>query len=168
MIVVTTLTDSHRFDGIELHALYARRWEIELQLRDIKTTLGFEMINARTPEMARKTVAMIRIAYNLMRVLMQQAAHRVDEPTGAISFKEAIDLTTSIHESFKGLARRPRKRASQLDFLVEMLATRIVNPRPGRSEPRAIKQRPKPYPLLNQPRHEFVEIPHRSTYRASA
>jgi hypothetical protein len=36
--------------------------------------------------------------------------------------------------------------------------------RPNRTEPRAVKHRPKPYPLLNQPRHRFVEISHRSDY----
>ncbi len=168
MTVATTLTDPKRFDGIELHALYARRWEIELRLRDIKTTLGFEMINARTPAMARKTLLMVRIAYNLMRVLMQRAAHEAGQPVVAMSFKETIDLATSIHESFRGLANRPRKRAAQFRFLIGMLATRVVEPRPGRREPRAIKQRPKPFPLLNAPRHEFVEIPHRSNYRACA
>ena len=168
MTVVTTLTDPAVHDGVELHCLYARRWEIELRLRDIKTTLGFEMLAVKSPEMARKTLAMIRIAYNLMRLLMQRAAREAGEPVGSISFKEALDLTTSIHESFRDCAGKPRKRADHMRFLVGMMATRLIVHRPGRREPRTIKRRPKPYPLLNTPRHEFVEIPHRSRYRKVA
>lgn len=168
MTVVTTLTDAKQHDGIELHALYARRWEIELRLRDIKTTLGFEMINAKTPEMAHKTLMMIRITYNLMRVLMQRAAHEAGSGTGSMSFKEAIDLCSSIHESFRSVANKPRKRKEHMRFFIEMLAARVVNQRPGRREPRALKIRPKPFQLLTAPRHEFIEIHHRSKYRASA
>jgi hypothetical protein len=32
-------------------------------------------------------------------------------------------------------------------------------------EPRAVKRRPKPYPLLNKPCHQFREIGHRSRYK---
>ena len=54
MIVVTTLLDNDQHDDYELSELYARRWDIELKLRDLKTTLGLEMLGVRTPEMARK------------------------------------------------------------------------------------------------------------------
>ena len=151
-----------------MHALYARRWEIELRLRDIKTTLAFEMLHAKTPEMANKTLMMIRITYNLMRVLMQRAAQEAGVATGSMSFKEAIDLCSSIHESFRAVANKPRKRKDHMRFLIDMLAARVLNQRPGRREPRAVKLRPKPFPLLTAPRHEFIEIPHRSKYRASA
>lgn len=86
LTMVTTLTDPTLHDGIELHCLYARRWEIELRLRDIKTTLGFEMLAVKTPEMALKTLAMIRIAYNLMRLLMQRAAREAGEPVSRHQF----------------------------------------------------------------------------------
>ncbi|WP_308990328.1 transposase, partial [Roseibacillus persicicus] len=39
MTIVTTLIDSSKYDGMELHSLYAKRWEIEVRLRDIKTLL---------------------------------------------------------------------------------------------------------------------------------
>ncbi len=44
------------------------------------------------------------------------------------------------------------------------LARDLVPYRPNRIEHRAVKRRPKPYPLLNQPRRRFVEISHRSRY----
>lgn len=108
------------------------------------------------------------MTYNLMRVLMQRAAHEAGSGTGSMSFKEAIDLCSSIHESFRSVANKPRKRREHMRFFIEMLAARVVNQRPGRREPRAVKIRPKPFQLLTASRHEFVEIPHRSKYRASA
>ncbi|MDH4305726.1 MAG: IS4 family transposase, partial [Nitrospira sp.] len=38
------------------------------------------------------------------------------------------------------------------DRLLVLIAQRQVGNRPGRLEPRAIKRRPKPYPLLTKPR----------------
>lgn len=168
MTVVTTLTDHRKHDGIELHALYARRWEIELRLRDIKTTLDFEMINARTPAMAVKTLAMIRFAYNLLRWLVQRASIASGRPIALISFKGVLDLIGAMHESFRHEMGRPRRRASRMRLLIELVGGRRIEPRPGRSEPRAVKRRPKPFALLTSPRHEFVEIPHRSNYRKAS
>lgn len=167
MTVVTTLTEAQLLDGIELHALYARRWEIELRLRDIKTTLGFEFLRVRTPEMAHKTLCMLQIAYNLLRVLMQQAAHHAGRPVGAISFKGLLDLVTTMHHAMKTCAGRPRKRRQRMHSFIALTASHTVGNRPFRTEPRAVKQRPKPFALLTSPRHAFIETPHRSTYKKS-
>jgi len=168
MTVATTLTDHKLHDGVEVHTLYARRWEIELCLRDIKTTLDFEMIKARTPEMAVKTLTMIRFAYNLLRLLMQRAAITSGLPMGSVSFKGVLDLIGAMHESFRHEAGKPRRRAHRLAVLLELVSRRQVDIRPGRSEPRAVKRRPKPFALLTSPRHEFIEIPHRSNYRKAS
>ena len=48
---------------------------------------------------------------------------------------------------------------------IRPLAGDLVPDRPGRREPRAVKRRPKPYSWLTQPRHQFIEIPHRNAYR---
>lgn len=165
MTVVTTLTDHEQHDGVELHALYARRWEIELRLRDIKTTLDFEMLKVRTPEMATKTLTMIRFAYNLLRLLIQRAAISSGKPVGAVSFKGVLDLVTAMHEIFRHESGRPRRRSARLGLLLNLASRRRVDVRPGRSEPRAVKRRPKPFALLTSPRREFTEIPHRSNYR---
>lgn len=168
MTVATTLTDHKRHDGVEIHALYARRWEIELRLRDIKTTLDFEMLKVRTPEMATKTLAMIRFAYNLLRLLMQRAAIKHGKPVGSVSFKGVLDLLGAMHESFRHEAGRPRRRAHRMALLLELASRKQIDFRPGRSEPRAVKRRPKPFAMLTKPRHEFIEIPHRSNYRKAS
>jgi hypothetical protein len=53
--------------------------------------------------------------------------------------------------------RRRHQRLGQRDTLLRTLAQDLVPERPGRREPRAVKRRPKPYRLLNKPRHQFRE-----------
>ena len=168
LVVVTDLLDAREYQAIELADLYARRWEIELKLRDVKTTLGMEFFAVRTPEMAHKTLRMMIIAYNLMRILMQQAAQDAGKPVAHMSFKATLDLVTSSHEGFRVLAHTPRKRRVRYDDLIALCATKILDIQPYRHEPRARKRRPKSYQLLTRPRHVFQENPHRETYRKVA
>lgn len=62
-------------------------------------------------------------------------------------------------------AKSAKKRHQIWAELLRTLADDLVPDRPGRREPRAVKRRPKPYPLLNKPRHQFREILHRSRYK---
>lgn len=168
LIVVTTLLDSKQYTGEELADLYARRWEIELKLRDLKTTLGMERFDVRSPDMARKTLWMSVIAYNLIRSLMQKAASEAGEPVWHISFKGVLDLIVSSHESLRCCAGKPRKRQTAISQIVSICATKLIDIRPFRREPRAVKRRPKPYQLLTEHRSTFIEIQHRGRYRKSA
>jgi hypothetical protein len=168
MVVVTDLLDPRQYDATELADHYARRWEIEVKLRDVKTTLAMEFFAVRTPGMAHKTLKMMIIAYNLMRVLMQRAAHKADKPVHHMSFKGTLDLVTSSHESFRVFAHKPRKRRAYAKAFIALCATRILDIRPFRKEPRARKRRPKNYQLLTKPRHVFQEIPHREGHRKIA
>ena len=162
------LTDHLEFDGIELADLYARRWDIELKLRDLKTTLGMEFFAVKSPAMAHKTLWMSLIAFNLIRCLMQRAAGEAEQPVWHMSFKGVLDLVCASHESFRAHAGKPRNRQEAMKRFIETCATKTIDIRPFRSEPRAVKRRPKNHPLLNAPRHEYVEVFHRSRYRKSA
>ena len=118
--------------------------------------------------MAHKTLQMMIIAYNLMRTLMQQAAHEADEPVHHMSFKGTLDLVTSSHETFRIFAHKPRKRRAHYNALIELCATKTIDIRPFRQEPRVRKRRPKNYQLLTESRHLFQEISHREGYRKAA
>ena len=54
--------------------LYKKRWHIEVDLRNIKTTLGMETLSCKTPEMVEKEMWVYFLAYNLIRLLMAQSA----------------------------------------------------------------------------------------------
>jgi hypothetical protein len=72
--LVTTLLDASQTSKSELTSLYQSRWHIELDLRNIKTTLGVERLSCKSPEMARTELWVYMLAYNLIRVMMAQAA----------------------------------------------------------------------------------------------
>ena len=165
LVVVTTLLDNSAYDEYELFELYARRWDIELKLRDLKTTLGLEFLDVRTPEMARKTVLMMMIANNLMRTIMQRAAIEAERPLWHVSFKGILDLTLASHASFRSLAHSPRKRRKRRREFIAICATKQLDIRPFRHEPRAVKRRPKSHGYLTKPRAIYREIPHREHHR---
>ena len=75
LVVVTDLLDPETHPAEEVADLYLRRWEIEVKLRDLKTTLRMEMFRVKSPEMAHRTLLMMQISYNLIRALMQEGSH---------------------------------------------------------------------------------------------
>lgn len=168
LVVVTTMLDARKYDGEEIIALYAERWQIELKFRDVKTILKMEFLAVRSPEMAHKTLLMMMIAYNLLRTLMQNAAIEAGRPIAEISFKGALDLATSSHALFAGLCSFARRRNDLREEIILTCATKVVDIRPLRQEPRAVKSRPKPYQYLTAPRHIFREIPHKENYRKAS
>ena len=161
--LATTLLDAKVAPAADLADLYRRRWQAELFIRDIKTTLGMEALSCKSPAMARKEMLLHLIAYNLIRSLIWEAAVRAGVRAGRLSFKGALDTLRQWTPLLAVREKTQRKRMWE-GFLVA-LAAHAVPDRPGRAEPRAIKTRPKNYSLLNVPRREFVEIPHRSKYR---
>ncbi len=168
LVVVTTLLDPDEHDAVEISDLYARRWDIELKFRDVKTTMGMEEFKVKSPEMAHKTLLMMMIAYNLLRFLMQKSAARADKPIAQMSLKGTLDVLVSAQSLFRGMARAHLKRQILREEIVEICATKILDIRPFRHEPRAVKRRPKPHQYLTAPRHEFREIPHKENYRKRA
>ena len=57
----------------------------------------------------------------------------------------------------------PQRRRLWADRL-RILAGDLVPDRPGRTEPRAVKRRPKTFPRLTQPRRKYKDVPHRNRY----
>jgi hypothetical protein len=72
--IVTTLLDPVAWPAEEVASLYLHRWEIEVRFRDIKTTLGMEMLRTKSPAMIERELLMHQIVYNLMRLVMLKAA----------------------------------------------------------------------------------------------
>lgn len=168
LVVVSSLLDPVKYDAVELSSLYAERWQIELKLRDIKTTLAMEHFAVKTPAMAHKTLWMMMIAYNLVKQQMQQAAQEAGKPLNEMSFKGTLDYLTEQHEALRPLSGKPRKLAERLSGIITVCASKLIDIRPWRQEPRAQKRRPKGYQYLTKPRRIFQEIHHRSNYRKPA
>jgi len=132
--LVTTLTDAKRYSARALARLYAKRWQVEVNLRHLKQTLGMDVLRCATYVGIMKELLMFVVAYNLVRRVMAEAGQRQQVEPNRISFVDALRWL------------RHAEPGEELPHLK-------VNPdRPGRSEPRARKRRPKNYRLLNQPR----------------
>jgi len=144
-----------------LIALYLRRWRIELCLRDVKTTLGLEQLRCLSPAMVRKELLAGLIAHNLIRCVMAEAAQVYEAELERLSFKGAVDALRQ-YSAVLAQARTHRLKRRLWQDLLRALACDLVPLRSGRTEPHAVKHRPKPFPLLNRPRRKFVELPHRN------
>jgi hypothetical protein len=168
LVIATTLLDPVEYPAADLCDLYAQRWEIELKLRDIKSTLGMEDLAVRTPAMAHKTLWMTMIAYNLMRCVMQQAAVEAGKPLVEISFKGILDHATASQDSYLMHRGKPRCLAWHHRSVMETCATKLVDIRSGRREPRALKRRARKYPPLTAPRGIYREKPNKGKTKRAA
>ena len=163
VMLVTTLLDPKRYPLEQLSQLYQRRWRMELSLRDLKTTLQMEQLSCKTPANVQRELRMHLLVHNLVRRLMLEAARRHRVPLERVSFAGALAAARQFSETLLQVNTQ-RQRRQLMEDLYQVLATDLVPERPGRREPRAVKRRPKPYPLLTCHRHHYREIPHKSRY----
>jgi Transposase DDE domain len=132
--LVTTLLNAEAYPLEALAELYWARWRVELNLRHLKTTMKLDVLKCKTVAGVLKELTVYAIVYNLVRVVMMEAARRQGVDVERISFVDAL--------RWLGQAK-PGEELPKL----------VVNPdRPGRYEPRAKKRRPKQYDLMNKPR----------------
>jgi hypothetical protein len=164
--LITTLLDAKAYPASELADLYFQRWDVELFFRDIKTTMGMDILRCKTPDMGRKEILMHLIVYNGIRCLMGEAAKEKDVRVRRMSFKGSVQALRQWEPHLNQAKISRQERHQLIGHLYESIAGKRVPERPGRSEPRAVKRRPKPYQLLTAPRHEMKEIPHRGKGRA--
>lgn len=164
--IITTLTDAEVYPAHEIAQLYFQRWEVELYFRDIKTTMGMDILRCKTPDMIRKEILMYLIAYNCIRCLIQDIGEKQKTEPHPISFKGSIQALRQWEPYLNQNNISRQKQHDLIQLLYESIAGKIIPFRPGRREPRAVKRRPKNYQLLTAHRHEMIEIKHKSKYTA--
>jgi hypothetical protein len=155
IVVVTTFLDPKQTTKEDLARLYRARWNNELDLRSIKSTMQMDILRCKTPEFVHKEVWTHILAYNLIRTIMAQAAAKHDIEPRTISFKGALQTL----EAFQPLIDFQGHRGSSFRLnlyrqLLDSIALHRVADRPGRFEPRYLKRRVPLYRNLNVPRQE--------------
>jgi putative transposase len=152
LIVVTTLVDAQRYPREEIARLFRLRWHVELDLRNIKTSLRLDDLRGKKPETIRREIWMHWLAYNLTRKVMAQAALGGEKSPRELSFASALAAVSSAWP----LASVADASTLRLHAAAQHcgIAGSRVGHRPNRVEPRAIKRRPKAHKLLTQPRKE--------------
>jgi hypothetical protein len=135
--LVTTLLDPERYPATEIVRLYGQRWQVEVDLRDLKITLGMDVLKGQKLETVMKEMFVFVLVYNLVRLVVLKSARHQRVAPHRISFIDALRWL------------QPPKPTCGLPEL-------IVNPvRSGRLEPRCIKRRMKEYNLMTSPRREL-------------
>ncbi len=132
--LVTPLLEVDLSPADALAAWYQRRWRVETNLSHLKHTMGLAVRHGPRLVGVLKALTVCALVDHLVRMVMLVAAQRQGVALERISCVEAWRWLS---------AARPG----------DPLPPLVVHPhRPDRVEPRAIKRRPKPYPLLMQPR----------------
>jgi hypothetical protein len=154
--LVTTLLDSDEYPKEELALLYELRWDVEIDLRHLKTTMRMEHLPNRTPHMVRNELYMHLLAYNLVRTLMFQAGVTYQVTPVELSFQATIQHLLNFsgelaHES------EPQVRQRIHEELLYSISKERLPTRPRRVEPRLKKRRPKSYGWLKKPRKQIHE-----------
>jgi hypothetical protein len=139
LTIVTTLLDPKAYPAKELFQLRLRRWDVETNFRHLKTTMKMEVLHCQTVEGVLKEMWIFLLVYNLVRMVMLQAAKRQGVSVDRISFADALGWM------------RHAQAGDELPRLV------IVPYRPDRIEPRVVKRRRDRYPRMNQPRWKLRE-----------
>ena len=150
LTVVTSLIDPETYPQEDIAELYGYRWNAELDIRDIKQTLGLDHVRCKTPDMVRRELWVTLLAYNLVRKLIATAAAVHGKQPRQLGFTLACQTILS---SWMLLATGACRDVRQLWRLaLERIAAHEVANRPGRIEPRMLKRRRHRYPLMHDPR----------------
>jgi hypothetical protein len=157
--VITTILDAS-IDGGQIGDLYERRWDGEVDIRSIKSTMQMDVLRCQTPAMVEKEIWVHLLAYNLLRTVMAVAASESNVEPRAISFKGAKQALTAFAPKLE--AAQPEQRAGLVGAMLKAVAYHRVGNRPGRWEPRARKRRPKPGKRMTQPRR-VAKLAHNRT-----
>jgi putative transposase len=150
LVIATTLLDAEEYGADEVAQLYSKRWLVELDIRALKTTLGMDHLECKTPFMVGREIWAHILAYNLVRKVAAQVAELIEEHPRSISFKATKQAVLAGWQQATRLQGADYVRVEKA--MLKLLRKQKVGHRPGRCEPRAVKRRPKPHKLLTEPR----------------
>ena len=151
--VVTTLTDATLYSHAEIAELYGFRWNSELDIRSIKSSLNLAHVRCKSPEMVRRELRTTLLAYNLIRATAANAAVLHHRQPRQISFTATCQYVLSSWQLIScGAITAGQLNEHCRSLLARIAACEIAN-RPGRLEPRVLKRRRHGYPLMQKPRN---------------
>jgi len=152
--LVTTLIDPVKYPKKLLMRMYLRRWRIEVVFRDIKCSMGWELMRCKTPEMIQREFVMMLIGYNAVRYLQLKAASREEIALDTISFKSTLQVLRVWEKRFR---ESKEKQRETMDLMLQQIASVRLPNRPERAEPRVKKRRPKKVRLMTKSRRELKQ-----------
>jgi len=139
LVVVTTLTDAERYPREEIARLFRLRWHVELDLRNIKTSVRLDDLRGKRPETIRREIWVHWLAYNLIRKVMAQAALNHEKLPRQLSFVSALAAVTGAGP-LVSVADAPMLSLDQVLFVAAAARSSAIKlpratRRPGRRSP---------------------------------
>lgn len=153
--VVTTLTDAALYSQADIAELYGYRWNSELDIRAIKSSLNLAHVRCKSPEMVRRELRTTLLAYNLIRTTAANAAALHRKQPRQISFTATCQYVLSSWQLISCGVLTAAQLAQHCRCLLAQIAACEVANRPGRLEPRVLRRRRHGYPLMEKPRHDL-------------
>ncbi|NJR66991.1 MAG: IS4 family transposase, partial [Leptolyngbyaceae cyanobacterium CRU_2_3] len=111
------------------------------------------VLRCKTPSMVRKEIYVYLLAYNLLRSLMWSAGTSYGTPPLRLSLQGTRHHLNNFIPQLLAVSSTKLHRIYRT--LLKVIAHKAVPERPGRSEARVRKRRPKAYPVMTKPRHEL-------------
>lgn len=152
IVYATTLLDEKIYSKKEVAIFYKQRWHIEVDLRAIKTHMGMDTLRCKTPEMVEKEIAVHFLAYTIIRGNMAQAAILHNKTPRKLSFKSTLQIIIQATKNITSLIGESLN--TYLAALFKAISSNAIGLQKRKSQPRAVKKRPKAFPLLKVSRAE--------------
>ena len=149
--VATTMLDRKVDTGDWIASVYRSRWLVELDIRAIKSSLGMDILRAKSPDMVRTELWSCLLAYNLIRMKMLQSCAVGGRDPRSVSFTTTMQLLAAnwLLCAVIGVT----KELAELGQATS--CSEQVGHREGRLEPRKNKRRPKIIALMTKPRRDY-------------
>ena len=145
--LVTTLLNAQEAPALELVCAYHQRWEIELTIDEIDTHQRL----VQYPLRSQKPVGVIQELYGLLvahyavRAIMAAAAAQAEITPTRLSFIQTVELIRLAIDDFQLVA--PTDHARLYQRLLHDIATCLLPPRAGRTNPRVVKRKMSKFAL---------------------
>ena len=153
--VITTLIDADEYTKEDIAQLYGFRWNAELDIRSIKTSLNLGHVRCKSPEMVHREVWTTLLGYNLIRTTAAGAALLHGKQPRQISFTSTCQYILASWMQTSGRLIDASLLEDYLLLMLKQIAACEVANRPGRLEPRVLKRRRHGYKLMQKPRHQL-------------
>jgi IS4 transposase len=147
----TSLLDAAKYPALELLALYAQRWEIEIGYRELKVELrGSALLSSHTVETAAQEIAALVLAQAVLVQVRVTAGVEGGVDVLRISFVKVLQwvrtfwLWASVGEDLL----TDRQLATCVRRMFAKLTRAVSRPRRARSCPRAVRQPIRAWPRL--------------------
>ncbi len=141
----------HLFTTLDVSAkkivqIYAQRWNIETDLRNIKKTIHLETLDCRTPDMIAKELILAITAYNMVRGVINESAQRTGMDPRRYSFSRVLDLINSWLPHLACISSEAERNAEYERLISYAGECKLYKRKKSASYPRAVWYRRRTFP----------------------